>query len=189
MAALAQGGKLPFLVLTDHRNQEYLNTEKRLNHWQARWALFFTCFPLMVTYHPGSKKNKADALSHQFKSTYQPLSPDPIIPSTPILAPVQWDITIEIADAQRMESSPAECPPDKTYVLFLCKNKFCCTFTICLAPVIQELLHPSNSLLISSGGSHFRLIPSVICYILHAITCMLTPTSTHPLASMVTHHQ
>ena len=38
--------KHPFLVLTDHRNLEYLREEKRLNPRQARWALFFTCLIL-----------------------------------------------------------------------------------------------------------------------------------------------
>ncbi|KAK3546630.1 hypothetical protein QTP70_031435 [Hemibagrus guttatus] len=37
-----EGARHPFLVLTDHRNLEYLRSAKHLNPHQARWALFFT---------------------------------------------------------------------------------------------------------------------------------------------------
>ncbi|KAK3560415.1 hypothetical protein QTP86_008458 [Hemibagrus guttatus] len=39
-----KGACHPFLVLTDHRNMEYLRDAKRLNSHQARWALFFVRF-------------------------------------------------------------------------------------------------------------------------------------------------
>ncbi|KAK3539704.1 hypothetical protein QTP70_012035 [Hemibagrus guttatus] len=57
-----EGARHPFQVLTDHRNLEYLRGAKRLNPRQARWALFFTRFVFTVTYRPGSKNGKADAL-------------------------------------------------------------------------------------------------------------------------------
>ncbi len=44
-----EGAKHPFTVLTDHRDLEYLKSAKRLNHRQARWALFFTRFDFSVT--------------------------------------------------------------------------------------------------------------------------------------------
>ncbi|KAL0188064.1 hypothetical protein M9458_015163, partial [Cirrhinus mrigala] len=44
-----EGAKLPFIVLMDHRNLEYLKAVKRLNPRQARWSLFFTCFDFKVT--------------------------------------------------------------------------------------------------------------------------------------------
>lgn len=111
-----EGAKHPFTVLTDHRNLEYLKSAKRLNHRQARWSLFFTRFNFRVTYRPGSQNTKADALSRLYESDL--LSPDqePIIPSTIILAPVQWDILTEIAEAQVIEPPPAETPPNLTYV-------------------------------------------------------------------------
>ncbi|KAI4880514.1 hypothetical protein NFI96_007308 [Prochilodus magdalenae] len=36
-----EGAQYPFLVLTDHKNLEYLRSAKRLNSRQARWSLFF----------------------------------------------------------------------------------------------------------------------------------------------------
>ncbi len=58
-----EGAKHPFTVLTDHKNLQYLREAKRLNPQQARWALFFTHFNFKITYHPGPKNIKADALS------------------------------------------------------------------------------------------------------------------------------
>lgn len=39
-----EGATHPFLVYTDHKNLEYLQTTKRLNPCQARWALFLNRF-------------------------------------------------------------------------------------------------------------------------------------------------
>ncbi|KAK3549898.1 hypothetical protein QTP86_015514 [Hemibagrus guttatus] len=58
-----EGAKHAFLVLTDHKNLEYLRAAKRLNPRQARWALFFTRFDFTIWYRPRSKNTKADALS------------------------------------------------------------------------------------------------------------------------------
>ncbi len=111
-----EGSRFPFSVLTDHRNLECLRSARRLNHTQARWALFFTRFQFTVTYRPGSKNTKADALSRQFESTLQPLSPDHILPTTLIVALVQWDVVTEIAETQGTDPIPTECPPNKTFV-------------------------------------------------------------------------
>lgn len=35
-----EGATHPFVVLTDHKNLEYLRTAKRLNPHQAQWSLF-----------------------------------------------------------------------------------------------------------------------------------------------------
>ena len=42
---LLEGSAVPFLVWTDHRNQEYLRTAKLLNPRQACWSLFFSHSP------------------------------------------------------------------------------------------------------------------------------------------------
>ncbi|KAK3505934.1 hypothetical protein QTP70_019263 [Hemibagrus guttatus] len=81
------GARHPFQVLTDHRNLEYLRGAKRLNPRQARWALFFTRFRFTVTYRPGSKNGKADALSRGFETPSEPTRIEPILPVTAILAP------------------------------------------------------------------------------------------------------
>ncbi len=54
-----EGAQQPFMVLTDHKNLEYLREAKRLNPRQARWALFFTRFNFSISYRPGSRNLKA----------------------------------------------------------------------------------------------------------------------------------
>ncbi len=112
-----EGAKLPFVVLTDHRNLEYIRSAKRLNPRQARWSLFFSRFDFHVTYRPGSKNGKADALSRQYDFSTSPEVPtEPVIPTSLILAPVQWDIMTEITEAQANDPTPPDCPPNLTYV-------------------------------------------------------------------------
>ncbi|KAK3537590.1 hypothetical protein QTP70_016616 [Hemibagrus guttatus] len=111
-----EGARHPFQVLTDHRNLEYLRGAKRLNPRQARWAIFFTRFAFTVTYRPGSKNGKADALSRQFEADDEPTQPDVILPATAILAPVQWNLIEEIQRAHTDELPPAGCPPTKLFV-------------------------------------------------------------------------
>ncbi|KAK3545984.1 hypothetical protein QTP70_018816 [Hemibagrus guttatus] len=116
VASLAGGSAHPFQVLTDHRNLEYLRGAKRLNPRQARWALFFTRFRFMVTYHPGSKNSKADALSRKFETADEPVLDEPILPVTAILALVCWNLVEEIQRAHAEDPPPADCPPTKIFV-------------------------------------------------------------------------
>ncbi|KAK3517700.1 hypothetical protein QTP70_015680 [Hemibagrus guttatus] len=81
-----EGARHPFQVLIDHCNLEYLRGAKRLNPRQARWAMFFTRFVFTVTYRPGSKNGKADALSRQFSAANESGQPDLILPATAILS-------------------------------------------------------------------------------------------------------
>ena len=57
-----EGAEQPFLVWTNH-DMEYLRSAKRPSSRQARWALLFTRFNFTISYHPGSKNVKPDALS------------------------------------------------------------------------------------------------------------------------------
>ncbi|KAK3531883.1 hypothetical protein QTP70_034386 [Hemibagrus guttatus] len=111
-----EGARHPFQVLTDHRNLEYLRGAKRLNPRQARWALFFTRFRFTVTYRPGSKNGKADALSRGFETPSEPTRIEPILLVTAILAPVQWNLVEEIQHAHAREPPPAGCPPNRLFV-------------------------------------------------------------------------
>ncbi|KAK3574552.1 hypothetical protein QTP86_009552 [Hemibagrus guttatus] len=78
--------------------------------------MFFTRFVFTVTYRPGSKNGKADALSRQFEEANEPGQPDLILPATAILAPVQWDLVEEIRRAHADEPPPAGCPPARIFV-------------------------------------------------------------------------
>lgn len=58
-----EGAAHPFTILTDYKNLQYLREAKCLNPRQARWVLFFTRFEFTISYRPGSRNIKADALS------------------------------------------------------------------------------------------------------------------------------
>ncbi|KAL0198667.1 hypothetical protein M9458_007207, partial [Cirrhinus mrigala] len=111
-----EGATVPFIILTDHKNLEYLRTARRLNARQARWSLFFSQFHFQVTYRPGSRNGKADGLSRQYDHSQLDTPPSSIIPPTLIVSPVQWDIMAKITEAQQLEPAPPECPPERTYV-------------------------------------------------------------------------
>uniref|UniRef100_A0A8C1MA50 Gypsy retrotransposon integrase-like protein 1 n=2 Tax=Cyprinus carpio TaxID=7962 RepID=A0A8C1MA50_CYPCA len=111
-----EGAIHPFTVFTDHKNLEYLRSAKRLNPRQARWSLFFSRFQFNVTYRPGSKNTKADALSRIHDDDPSISTPERILPFHVVVAPIQWDIMTLIEQHNSQEAPPATCPPDKTYV-------------------------------------------------------------------------
>ncbi|KAI2661335.1 Transposon Tf2-6 polyprotein [Labeo rohita] len=111
-----EGAKHPFTVLTDHKNLEYLRSAKVLNHRQARWALYFTRFRFQVSYRPGSQNTKADALSRLHESSQPTNPPEPLLPTSVIVAPVNWDIMTEISEAQAQDPPPPDCPANLTFV-------------------------------------------------------------------------
>ncbi len=108
-----EGAVHPFQVITDHKNLEYIKSAKRLNPRQARWSLFFTRFQFTVTYRPGSKNSKADALSRRHDPPTDNVRPESILPPSVIIAPVTWDIMEEI---HQQEPPPANNPPNKHFV-------------------------------------------------------------------------
>lgn len=105
-----EGAKHPFIVWTDHKNLEYIRSAKRLNSRQARWALFFTRFNFSITYRPGSRKIKADALSRQFTTIKEESDPGPIFPTSSITGAVSWEIEALVRNAQDSEPDPGTGP-------------------------------------------------------------------------------
>ncbi|XDV25876.1 hypothetical protein PO909_029709 [Leuciscus waleckii] len=111
-----EGSTHPFIVLTDHKNLEYLRTAKRLNPRQARWSLFFSRFQFTITFRQGSKNTKADSLSRQFDSEDTIKNPETILSPDLVIRPVQWDIETELKLTNVDTEVPLECPPGKLYV-------------------------------------------------------------------------
>ena len=74
-----EGARHPINVFTDHKNLAYLESTKRLNPRQARWSLFFSRFNFVVTFRPGVKNVKADALSCCFPGGGNFEDPGPIL--------------------------------------------------------------------------------------------------------------
>jgi len=60
---LLEGVHFKFEIWTDHKNLEYFMKVQKLNHRQARWALYLSRFDFTLKYIPGAKMGKADGLS------------------------------------------------------------------------------------------------------------------------------
>ncbi len=82
----------PFLVWTDHKNLEYIRSAQRLNARQARWALFFGRFNFSLSYRPGSKNTKPDALSRLFEGPGRDAAPDTILPKWVVVGSLSWNV-------------------------------------------------------------------------------------------------
>ena len=112
-----EGTKQPFLVWTDHKNLEYIQSAKRLNFRQASWALFLTRFNMSLSYRPGTRNVKPDALSLQFSEKEESTAnPDTILPSTCLVAPLTWEIEERVRTSLGGHSGPSACPPDHLFV-------------------------------------------------------------------------
>ncbi|KAK3515307.1 hypothetical protein QTP70_013471 [Hemibagrus guttatus] len=110
-----EGAKHPFTVLTDHKNLEYLRAAKRLNPRQARWALYFTQFNFTLSYRPGSKNIKADALSHLHSPDIATKDPEPILPERLFANPISWSEET-LPEPNASTDGPPGCPPGLQFV-------------------------------------------------------------------------
>uniref|UniRef100_A0A6I8RAB1 Gypsy retrotransposon integrase-like protein 1 n=1 Tax=Xenopus tropicalis TaxID=8364 RepID=A0A6I8RAB1_XENTR len=104
---LLEGASHPVTIYTDHKNLEFLQSLKRQNPRQARWSLFFSRFHFVLTYRPGTKNRKADALSRSFSPEDRlPIEREPIIPPSRIIASVLPQF------AEQILLSQSAAPPD-----------------------------------------------------------------------------
>lgn len=103
----------PLLVLTDHKNLQYICTAKRLNPRQAQWSLFFTRFNFTLSYRPGSKDGKADALSRMDNKEDKKECEETIFSSTSWINGINWDFNVELNNTYH---TPEECLAEKKYV-------------------------------------------------------------------------
>ena len=108
-----EGAQVPFQVWTDHKYQQMA---KRLNSRQARWALFFSRFNFHLSYRPGAKNMKPDALSRYFKSPTKEAEPDTILRPEVFVHAVEMYIKKTVKTALRTEAAPNKCPDGKLYV-------------------------------------------------------------------------
>lgn len=105
-----QGNTQPFIVWTDHKNLAYLQSAKRLNARQARWALFFTRFHFTISYRPGSRNIKPDALSRQFSASEEATEPASILPASCVVGAISWEIEAAVWETQESEPDPGGGP-------------------------------------------------------------------------------
>ena len=108
-----EGAQHPILIWTDPKNLVYIRNAKRLGPRQARWALL-SRFNFTLTFRPGSKNVRADALSRLFPTETQPQSSDQhtILPPARIIGVVTWGLESAVRAAQRAQPDPGGAPPE-----------------------------------------------------------------------------
>ena len=111
-----EGAAQPFIVWTDHKNLAYLRTARRLNTRQARWALFLGRFQFTLTYRPGSRNIKPDALSRQFTLEGREPVEETILDPEWVLGAVHWQVEREVQEALQGQTIPDGCPPGRLFV-------------------------------------------------------------------------
>ena len=60
-----EGVKLKFKIWTDYKNLQYFMANQKLDHRQARWALYLSRFNFTLKHVPGKSIGKADGLSRR----------------------------------------------------------------------------------------------------------------------------
>uniref|UniRef100_A0A670IHI8 Gypsy retrotransposon integrase-like protein 1 n=1 Tax=Podarcis muralis TaxID=64176 RepID=A0A670IHI8_PODMU len=103
-----EGARHPVEVRTDHRNLEYLQTTRKLNQRQIRWALFFSRFQFRIRYIPSSQNQKTDALSRKPEDnadTVQQAEPTTILPPAAFLATQEAQpLQVRVREQQRVDA-------------------------------------------------------------------------------------
>uniref|UniRef100_A0A674NT72 ribonuclease H n=1 Tax=Takifugu rubripes TaxID=31033 RepID=A0A674NT72_TAKRU len=97
-----EGGTQPFTF--------HLRTARRLNSRQARGALFLSRFSFTITYRPGSRNTKPDALSPQFSSEEREPSRETVLDPECVLGEVHWPVEAEVREALQGQLVPDGCP-------------------------------------------------------------------------------
>ncbi|KAI5627233.1 hypothetical protein C0J50_13205 [Silurus asotus] len=111
-----EGAEVPFLIWTDHRNLEYLQSAKRLNPRQARWGLFFGRFQFSLTYQPGSRNVKPDALSRVHALEEEEPCPETILAKSVSVHTLSLALEERVRNAQNRGPVPEGCPTGLLFV-------------------------------------------------------------------------
>uniref|UniRef100_A0A3P9IMG0 Gypsy retrotransposon integrase-like protein 1 n=1 Tax=Oryzias latipes TaxID=8090 RepID=A0A3P9IMG0_ORYLA len=90
-----EGAEQQFIIWTDHKNLAYLRSARRLNSRQARWCLFFDRFNFVISYRPGSRNVKPDALS-RIHSITERSTDSTILPTSCFIGNLTWEIETKV---------------------------------------------------------------------------------------------
>ncbi len=178
-----EGSGVPFIVWTDHKNLEYIKSAKRLNSRQARWALFFGRFDFSISYRPGSKNIKPDALSRIFDHSDRPSFSEPIVPQNIFVSAVTWEIESKVRTASQGVTPPSGCPPGRLFVPETLRSD-----VIRWSHCSKVACHPGVSrttFLIKQRFWWPSMARDIQCFVLACCVCAVSKTSNRPSAGLL----
>ena len=122
------GARHTVTVYTDHKNLRFLKSARALTPRQMRWMLFFNEFDFLITFKPGIKNSKADALSRLADPVppIDPIPPKNIISSEKVLAVIESEDFLKRVQVEtaKLDSALWESNKDQTTKEgFFFKNK------------------------------------------------------------------
>ncbi len=178
-----EGSGVPFIVWTDHKNLKYIKSAKRLNSRQARWALFFGRFDFSISYRPGSKNIKPDALSRIFDHSDRPSFSEPIVPQKCFVSAVTWEIESKVRTASQGVTPPSGCPPGRLFVPETLRSD-----VIRWSHCSKVACHPGVSRTMFLIKQRFwwpSMARDIQCFVLACSVCAISKTSNRPSAGLL----
>ncbi len=178
-----EGSGVPFIVWTDHKNLEYIKSAKRLNSRQARWALFFGRFDFSISYRPGSKNIKPDALFRIFDHSDRPSFSEPIVPQKFFVSAVTWEIESKVRTASQGVTPPSGCPPGRLFVPETLRSD-----VIRWSHCSKVARHPGVSRTMFLTKQRFwwpSMARDIRCFVLACSVCAVSKTSNRPSAGLL----
>ena len=178
-----EGTEIPFIVWTDHRNLAYIQSAKRLNSRQARWALCFGRFNFSLAYRPGSQNVKPDALSRLYSPGDPGTDPETILPPTCLIATLTWEVESAVRLAQRQQPDPGLGPSNCMFVPDAARSR-----VLTWAHSSRLTCHPGIALtldFIRQRSCWSTMDKDVRSFISACATCARNKTSTRPHSGLL----
>lgn len=123
---------------------------------ETSWSFFFNQFHFTLTYRPGSKNIKPDALSRVYVNSPQEVGNTTVITSSKIIAPIRWDLESIIGKAQDQEPDPGEGPTNRLFIPKAVRSKILQWGILLNLPVILGPLILLSSFRDDFGGQPSR---------------------------------
>lgn len=116
MAPLARGCYSPLRCLVGSQELDLHPDGKVAQVPASQVGSVFDRFNFSLTYRPGSKNLKPDALSRVFSADNPTPECDPILPQSRIVATITWKIKSRVRLAQHDHPDPGTGPPNSLFV-------------------------------------------------------------------------
>ncbi|KAL0165899.1 hypothetical protein M9458_037743, partial [Cirrhinus mrigala] len=138
-------------------------------------TVFFTRFDFHISYRPGTKNTKADALSRLHQPDPISDEPETILPQSVFLTPIQWSWDDQIQEATRHEPAPPGGPEGKQYIPSSLRH--CLLDSVHTSPGSG---HPGGKRTLSLLRNHYwwpQMTRDVYRYIRGCVVCAINNTS------------